>query len=172
MFMLEKRFFILLVLLLSTGFLNVNAERGEDMKLTSPEFKNNEYLPKKFTCDGDETNPALTIENIPDNAKSLALIIDDPDAPAGTFAHWVVFDIPVSNTISENSVPGIQGVNTSGTNSYASPCPPRGTHRYFFKVYALDAMLNLEEGITKEGLEAAMKGHILAQAELIGLYKR
>jgi hypothetical protein len=171
--MLQKKFLILTVVLLSIICLKANAqEGGEDMKLTSPEFKNNEYLPKKFTCDGNEINPALAIENIPDNAKSLALIVDDPDAPAGTFIHWVVFDIPVSTTISENSVPGKEGMNTTGTNSYVSPCPPSGTHRYFFKLYALGTMLNLKEGITKEQLESAMEGYILAQAELIGLYKR
>lgn len=142
------------------------------MKITCPDFKNNEYLPKKFTCDGTQVNPALTIENIPGNAKSLALIVDDPDAPSGTFVHWVVFDIPVTDTIDENSIPGKQGVNTTGELNYVGPCPPSGTHRYFFKLYALDAMLNLKEGITKQELEAAMKGRILAQAELIGLYKR
>lgn len=170
--MAQKKFFVLLVFMLSAICLKVNAEGGMDMKLTSPEFKNNEYMPARFTCDGDEINPGLKIENIPDNTKSLALIIDDPDAPLGTFVHWVVFDIPVSTTIGENSIPGKQGENTTGANSYASPCPPRGTHRYFFKLYALDTMLNLEEGITKQELESAMKEHILAQSELIGLYKR
>ena len=164
--------FILLVFILSVICLKVNAEGGKDMKLTSPEFKNNEYLPARFTCDGQEINPPFAIENIPDNTQSLALIVDDPDAPSGTFVHWVVFNIQVSTTIGENSIPGKQGVNTSGTNSYVSPCPPRGTHRYFFKLYALDTILNLKEGISKQQLEAAMKNHILAQAELIGLYKR
>ncbi|MFA6281792.1 MAG: YbhB/YbcL family Raf kinase inhibitor-like protein [Candidatus Omnitrophota bacterium] len=142
------------------------------MRITCPDFKNNECLPKKFTCDGAKINPALTIENVPEAAKSLALIVDDPDAPAGTFIHWVVFDIPITNAIDENSIPGKQGINTAGELNYVSPCPPHGTHRYFFKLYALDTMLNLKEGITKEELESAIKNHILAQAELIGLYKR
>ncbi len=142
------------------------------MKLSSPAFKNNEYMPKKFSCDGSNINPALTIDNIPANAQSLALIVDDPDAPAGTWVHWVLFDIPITDSIGEDSVPGKQGITTSGAQSYEGPCPPRGTHRYFFKLYALDTQLNLEKGITKQQLEAAMEGHVLAQAELIGLYKR
>jgi len=170
--MKRKVFLILTVLLVSFIPLKVNGEGGVLMKLTSPDFKNNEYMPKKFTCDGQEMNPGLSIENIPDNAKSLALIMDDPDAPAGTWIHWVVFDIPIVNKIGENSIPGKQGVNTSGDKAYGSPCPPSGAHRYFFKVYALDSMLNLKEGITKAELEKAMEEHILGKAELIGLYKR
>ncbi len=140
---MRKIIFILAGLFISVNIPIVNAEGGATMKLSSPEFKNNGYIPKKFTCDGDEYSPPLIIENIPDRAKSLALIVDDPDAPMGTWVHWVVFDIPITNNIEENSVPGKQGVNTSGDNSYGSPCPPSGTHRYFFKIYALDAMLNL-----------------------------
>lgn len=142
------------------------------MKITSPEFKNNEFMPEKFTCRGEGVNPALIIDDIPKGAKSLALIADDPDAPSGIFVHWVVYDIPVVNRIEENSVPGKQGINTSGGKDYVSPCPPYGTHRYFFKVYALDGMLNLSEGISKKDLERAMQGHILGRAELIGLVKK
>jgi len=98
--------------------------------------------------------------------------VDDPDAPSGLWVHWVVFDIPVTDRIEENSVPGKQGVNTAGNKIYHGPYPPSGTHRYFFKAYALDTVLNLNEGITKAVLEKAMQGHILAKAELIGLYKR
>ena len=139
------------------------------MKIISPEFKNNEYLPDNFTCHGKGASPALNIEEIPAAAKSLALIVDDPDAPMGTFVHWVLFDLPVVSEIAEGSVPGKQGVNTSGRKNYVSPCPPSGTHRYFFKLYALDTMLNLAEGISKAALEKAMQGHILDKAELIGL---
>jgi len=142
------------------------------MKVASPEFKNSAYMPQRFSCDGDGVNPALDIEGIPREAKSLALIVDDPDAPIGTYVHWVVFDIPVIARIEENSVPGKQGINTSGRNDYVSPCPPKGTHRYFFKIYALDTMLNLEENISKGALEKAMQGHILGQAQTIGLCKR
>jgi Raf kinase inhibitor-like YbhB/YbcL family protein len=147
-------------------------EGGRDMKLTSPEFEHNQFIPRKFTCEGDDVNPALIIEDVPKEAKSLALIIDDPDASMGTWVHWVVFDIPVKNRIEENNIPGKQGINNAGHKNYHGPCPPSGVHRYFFKLYALDTLLNLKEGISKGGLEKAMQGHILAEAELIGLYKR
>jgi len=142
------------------------------MKLTSSEFENNKPLPAKFTCEGAGVNPALIIEDISQQAQSLALIIDDPDAPRGTFVHWVVFNIPVVSRIEENSIPGKQGINDSGESTYCGPCPPSGTHRYFFKIYALDCALNLKEGITKQDLEKAMQGHILGNAELVALYKR
>ncbi|MFH0791401.1 MAG: YbhB/YbcL family Raf kinase inhibitor-like protein [Candidatus Omnitrophota bacterium] len=145
---------------------------GVNMELTSPEFKHNEFIPAKFTCEGSDINPSLVINGIPEGAKSLALIVDDPDAPMGTWVHWVIYDIPVISTIKENSVPGKQGNNNSGKQVYHGPCPPSGTHRYFFKIYALDTKLNLNEGVSKGALEKAMKGHILGQAELIGLYKR
>ncbi len=142
------------------------------MKIKSSAFQHNQLMPGKFTCDGENINPALVIENIPDGTKSLALIMDDPDAVSGTFVHWVVFDMPVISEIKENSVPGKQGNNTAGRKQYYGPCPPSGTHRYFFKVYALDTMLNLNEAVTKAQLEQAMENHILTKAELIGLYKR
>jgi len=157
-------------------FLVAGPIRGEDggrgMKITSPDFKHNEYIPEKFTCEGGDTNPALTIEGIPSGAKSLALIMDDPDAPVGVWVHWVVFDIPPISKIGENSVPGKLGINNSGNRAYHGPCPPSGTHRYFFKLYALDDLLNLREGVSKGQLEKAMEGHILDKAELIGLYKK
>ena len=142
------------------------------MKLTTPEFKNNGLMPKKFTCEGDDINPALIIEGAPSNTKSLALIMDDPDAPVGTWVHWVVFNIPVTGAIEENGIPGTQGSNNSGRPAYHGPCPPSGTHRYFFKIYALDKELDLPAGTSKGQLEKAMQGHILDKAELVGLYKR
>ena len=142
------------------------------MELKTPEFKNNEYIPKKFTYRGGNVNPALIIYDIPAGAKSIALICDDPDAPGKDWVHWVVFNIPVTAKIEENSAPGKQGVNDFGRNGYDGPCPPFGTHRYIFKIYALDTELDLEEGISKADLERAMEGHILARAELIGLYKK
>jgi hypothetical protein len=142
------------------------------MEITSPAFQNDQLMPSKFTCEGENINPALTIENIPEGSKSLALIIDDPDAVSGTFVHWVVFDIPVISKIEEDSVPGKQGNNSAGRSQYHGPCPPSGTHRYFFKIYALDTMLNLEEGTTKAQLEKAIQAHVLDKAELVGLYKR
>jgi len=142
------------------------------MKIASPEFKNNQPIPDRFTCEGADINPALVIEGIPAAAKSLALIVDDPDAPMGTWVHWVVFNIPVISRIEENSVVGTQGINDSGGINYHGPCPPSGTHRYYFKIYALDTLLNLKEGISKKELEKAMQGHILDKAELCGLYSR
>ena len=147
--------------------------KGETMKFSSPVFKNNQTIPSKFTCEGDDINPPLTISDIPPDAKSLALIVDDPDAPMGTWVHWVVFNIPATiQEINENSIPGREGVNDFDHSSYGGPCPPSGEHRYFFKLYALDKKLILADGVTKNDLEEAMKGHILSKAELVGLYKK
>lgn len=142
------------------------------MKLSSPAFENNQSIPAKYTCQGDDINPPLAIEDIPEGTKGLALIVDDPDAPRGSWVHWVVFDIPVVSSIEEDSIPGKLGITDSGRRDYHGPCPSSGTHRYFFKIYALDTMLNLTEGITKKDLEAKMQGHILDKAEIIGLYKK
>ncbi|RCV64959.1 hypothetical protein C5S53_06325 [Methanophagales archaeon] len=142
------------------------------MEVRSPEFENSNHIPRKFTCEGDDFNPTLMIDDIPSGAKSLALIVDDPDAPMGTWVHWVSFNIPVISQIDEDSIPGKQGLNDFGRKEYGGPCPPSGTHRYFFKLYALDTVLNLNEGISKEALEDAVEGHILDKAELIGLYKK
>ena len=144
------------------------------MKLTSPAFQNNGMMPSEFTCDGSDLSPQLIISEIPPNAKSLVLIMDDPDAPVGTWDHWVVFNIPTSTKeISKGTEPkGTAGRNSWGRTGYGGPCPPSGTHRYFFKLYALDTELNLPEGTTKKDLERAMQGRILAQAQLMGTYKR
>jgi len=142
------------------------------MKITSPEFENGGFIPKKFTCEGQDFNPALIIEGLPEDTKSLALIMDDPDAPMGTWVHWVVFDMPVVSRIEEDSIPGKLGITNSGRRDYHGPCPPSGTHHYFFKIYALDTVLNLNEGISKGALEKAMQPHILDKAQIIGLYKR
>ncbi|MFA5164177.1 MAG: YbhB/YbcL family Raf kinase inhibitor-like protein [Candidatus Omnitrophota bacterium] len=142
------------------------------MKLTSPDFADNGVLPAKFTVDGQEINPELDIEGIPDGTKSLVLIMEDPDAPGGTFTHWVVYDIPVETKIREDSIPGNQGLNTAGELDYVSPMPPSGTHRYIFKVYAIDRKLGLPEGAKRRDVEQAMQGHVLGQAELTGRYKR
>jgi Raf kinase inhibitor-like YbhB/YbcL family protein len=149
----------------------VNAQEGM-MKITSPAFDHNTMIPKKYTCQGKDVSPPLAISGIPEGTVSLALINDDPDAPMGTWDHWVIWNIKPVEEILENTAPGIQGRNSGGTNDYGGPCPPSGTHRYFFKLYALDSTLELKEGATKAKLETAMKGHILAQAELIGLYKK
>lgn len=142
------------------------------MVITSPVFKNNEMIPRKYTCDGADVNPTLNIRGMPRKAESLVLIVDDPDAPMGTWDHWIVWNIPPEERIEENSVPGIEGLNDFRKRSYGGPCPPSGTHRYFFRVYALDAMLDLKPNSRKRDVERAMRGHILAQGEIIGLYRR
>lgn len=144
------------------------------MKLTSSAFTHNGSIPSEYTCDGSDLSPPLSISDVPANAKSLVLISDDPDAPVGTWDHWVVFNIPASiKEISKGKEPqGTAGKNSWGRTGYGGPCPPSGTHRYFFKLYALDTMLNLPAGSTKKQIEAAMEGHILAKTELLGLYKR
>ncbi len=143
-----------------------------EFRIKSSAFEDNTMIPSKYTCDGENINPELIIENIPQGAKSLALIVDDPDAPMGTWDHWIVWNIPLLNKIGENSVPGIQGLNSWGRNDYGGPCPPSGTHRYFFKLYALDTDLDLDQNSTKSELEKAMSPHIIAKTQIIGLYKR
>jgi Raf kinase inhibitor-like YbhB/YbcL family protein len=143
--------------------------------ITSPAFKTGDFIPAKFTCDGEDVNPSLVIGNVPPETKSLALIMDDPDAPSGMWVHWVLWNIdPKTTEISEDSVPaGAKlGVNDFRQTPYGGPCPPSGTHRYFFKLYALDAKLELSASTNKAALEKAMKGHILVKTELMGRYKR
>ena len=145
----------------------------KELTIESPAFEHGKLIPRKYSCDGQDINPPLTIEGIPKEAKTLALVIDDPDAPGGTFDHWVVWNIsPFTTKISEHSVPGIEGLNSARKQGYTGPCPPSGSHRYFFKVYALDTELNLGVKTTKRDLEKAMQGHIVAKGELIGLYHR
>ena len=142
------------------------------MKITSPSFTHKEMMPKKFTCQGEDVNPALIIEDIPKMTKSLVLIVDDPDAPAGVWIHWVVYNIPITGRIEENSIPGKQGINSFQKTGYGGPCPPSGTHRYYFRMYALDIDLDLEEGISLDRLKEEMKDHILTEAQIVGLYKK
>ncbi len=145
-----------------------------EMKLTSSAFTHNGNIPSEFTCDGSDLSPPLSISDVPATAKSLVLISDDPDAPVGTWDHWVVFNIPAeTRDIQKGREPqGTPGKNSWGRIGYGGPCPPSGTHRYFFKLYALDTMLNLPENSNKKQIESAMQNHILAKAELMGLYKR
>lgn len=131
------------------------------MKISSSAFGNNEYIPSKYTCDGENINPSLEFSGVPDS-QSLVLIMDDPDAPMGTWVHWIIWNIDSKTTgIKENSVPigAIQGKNSSATNKYIGPCPPSGTHRYFFKLYSLDVKLDLAPDTDKAGLEKAIQGH-------------
>ena len=146
-----------------------------ELKISSSVFENNGSIPKKYTCDGTDVSPPLKIENVPSEAKSLALIVDDPDAPMGTWVHWVLWNIPPeTKEVKEGSVPegSQQGMNDFRKQNYGGPCPPSGTHRYLFKLYALDSLLNLNPRSTKADVEKAMKGHILSQAQVVGLYKR
>ncbi len=142
------------------------------MKITSPAFAHNAMIPKKYTCQGKDISPPLAISDIPEGTVSLALILDDPDAPRRTWDHWIIWNIKPTREIKEDSTPGTQGKNSWGRHDYGGPCPPSGTHRYFFKLYAIDNEMDLPAGATKAELEAAMKGHILEQAELIGLYQK
>lgn len=148
---------------------------GNFMKLTSDAFKHNGRLPSKYTCDGANISPPLRWEDVPTNAKSLVLIVEDPDAVSRVWTHWVVFNIPVTETSCWEGFPpknSLQGLNDSRIVGYEGPCPPNGTHRYFFKLYALDDMLSLQRGCGKKQVEDAMKPHIIEKTELIGTYVR
>ncbi|MEW6468894.1 MAG: YbhB/YbcL family Raf kinase inhibitor-like protein [Bacteroidota bacterium] len=142
------------------------------LEISSPAFDRGGMIPSKYTCDGINISPPLTIGKIPAEAKSLVLVMQDPDAVSGTFDHWLMWNIPPLEGIEENSAPGVQGKNTAGTNGYTGPCPPSGTHHYYFKIYALDRLLDLEKGAGKSELQEAMKGHIVAWGELMGIYKK
>jgi len=144
------------------------------LKLTSPAFPNNSTIPDKYTCQGEDISPSLNISGIPENATSLALIVDDPDASGKTWVHWVMWNIPLVSEIDGNNPPksAVQGVNDFGNRGYGGPCPPSGTHRYMFKLYALDTLLNLGSNSRKADMEKAMNGHILDQTVLVGLYKK
>jgi len=144
------------------------------MKITSSVFQEGASIPSKFTCDGSDTSPPLQIAEVPAGAKSLALIVDDPDAPSGLFTHWIVWNIsPQTHAIAEGSAPkGVHGGNDFGKSGYGGPCPPSGTHRYYFKIFALDRELNLPSGAKRHELDAAMKEHVIGQGELMGRYSR
>ena len=160
---------------MSNATLNKEATRAIDykhLKVSSPVFKENEMIPAKYTCDGVNVSIPLNIKHIPEEAKCLTLIVDDPDAPIAAWVHWVVWNIPVTQHIKENEVHGTEGINDFQQHNYGGPCPPTGTHRYFFKVYALDALLDLPANTKKLQLEKAMSEHIIAFGELIGLYNR
>ena len=144
----------------------------KELNITSTAFKDGEMIPVKYTCDGKNISPPLDIKNIPEEAKSLALIVDDPDAPINTWVHWIAWNIPVTHHLREDEVHGTEGINDFQQYHYGGPCPPSGTHRYFFKVYALDDLLELPPDTKKLQLEKAMSEHIIAFGELIGLYKR
>lgn len=150
------------------------------LTITSSAFDDGEMIPRRYTCDGDDLSPPLTWSDVPDDVRSLALICDDPDAPMGTFVHWVLFNLPAdarqlpegvaAQASLENGA--LQGNNDFGNIGYGGPCPPGGTHRYKFKLYALDQPLDLQSGAKKSDLLEAMEGHVLADAQLMGKYSR
>jgi Raf kinase inhibitor-like YbhB/YbcL family protein len=150
------------------------AAGGATMKITSSAFHEGANIPSKFTCDGSDTSPPLQIAGVPSGAKSLVLIVDDPDAPSGLFTHWLVWNIPPqTGSIAEGSAPqGVQGANDFGKSGYRGPCPPPGTHRYSFKIFALDRELELRSVAKRSQVDAAMKGHVIAQGELVGRYAK
>jgi hypothetical protein len=149
--------------------------KAEQLKISSPAFENNGEIPGKYTCDGVNVNPPLKIENVPSEIKSLGLVFDDIDAPRGTYVHWILWNIgPSVKEIKENSVPegAVQGMNDFKKRHYGGPCPPGRAHKYVFRIYALDTLLNLSQNSTKKDLEKAMEGHIISRAQLMGVYKR
>ncbi len=150
------------------------------MRLSSSAFEDGGYIPPKYTCDGEDVSIPLEFDDIPEEAQSLALIMDDPDAPGGTFVHWIVYNIPPMPGVLPEAVPnepylseGIrQGVNSFGKIGYGGPCPPGGAHRYMFKLYAVDMPFDLEAGLSKHELLSAMDGHLISGAGLMGIYER
>jgi Raf kinase inhibitor-like YbhB/YbcL family protein len=162
-------------IIFSTGGWGKEVRKMERLTVTSAAFSEGTAIATKYTCDGDDVNPPLAIGVTPAGARSLALIMDDPDAPVGTWVHWVAWNIPAqTREIPENGMPAgaQQGLNSWKRNDYGGPCPPSGTHRYFFKLYALDTALTLAPSATKKDLEHAMEGHVLAAGQLMGTYKR
>jgi Raf kinase inhibitor-like YbhB/YbcL family protein len=174
--------FIVLCLWQSKDGSRSEAKGGKKMqiKVTSTAFEEGGMIPKRYTCDGTDVSPPLAWTSVPEGTKSIALICDDPDAPMGTWVHWVLFNLPADVKELAESVPSekklgngaIQGTNDFRKIGYGGPCPPGGTHRYYFKLYALDTELNLQAGATKRELLKAMKGHILAEGQLMGKYRR
>ena len=145
------------------------------MKLSSPDFKEGENIPERFTCDGKDVSPTLQIEGVPKEAKSLVVIVEDRDAPDGNFTHWLLWNIaPNLTEIVGNKPPpsAVQGVNDFGKKKYSGPCPPPGTHRYYFKLYALDTTLNFPPKSKRKTVDSAIKGHIIVEATLMGKYAR
>ena len=171
---------IMLILLLFSAIIVGQQPKPKEvaMKITSSAFSDGALIPIKYTCDGDDISPPLVWSDIPENTASFVLINDDPDAPVGTWDHWILFNLDGKTTeLAENvdlsKLAGVQlGHNSWRRNDYGGPCPPYGTHRYFFKLYALDMKLDLPASSSKQDIEKAMTGHILAEAELLGRYKR
>ncbi|MCX7909081.1 MAG: YbhB/YbcL family Raf kinase inhibitor-like protein [Ignavibacteria bacterium] len=168
------------IIIYSLLFVFLLGGKEMDIKIFSSAFEHEGFIPTKYTCDGENISPALSWKNIPSGTKSIAIINDDPDAPMGTWVHWVIYNISATATgLPENIKPmeklsdgTLQGRNSWGKIGYGGPCPPSGVHRYFFKIYALDVVLDLKPGASKEELLKAMKGHILAEGQFYGKYSR
>lgn len=156
------------------------SQNAKEIKLTSTAFKEGEPIPRQYTCNGVNVSPPLEWSGVPKSARTLVIIADDPDAPSGTWVHWVLYNLPADNIGMVENLPatdelragGFQGKNDFGKTGYGGPCPPSGTHRYFFKIYALDSELPLKAGATKAEVEKAMEGHVVAQGQLMGTYRK
>lgn len=154
--------------------------KTDTLNVKSGSFTNNEFIPSKYCCDAENISPSLEWSGGPVSTKTYALICDDPDAPSKVWVHWIIFNIPSTVTKLDEDIPSgentsdsiLQGTNDSGNMGYSGPCPPSGTHHYRFTIYALDCSLSLKAGVSRDNVDAAMKNHILAQGEIIGLYKR
>jgi hypothetical protein len=170
-----KTFLILAITVFGVAVAGVVVAPKESMKITSSDFVSGGPIPARFTCEGENKSPSLRIEGAPATTQSLALILDDPDAPSGTFTHWVVWNIaPTTKEFPMGAAPSgaVQGLNNFGKSGYGGPCPPSGQHRYYFRVYALDVEVKLAAGASREALEKAMHGHVLAQGTLMGTYRK
>ena len=166
---------VLVAVSLFSGAMAQETSKTGVLKISSPAFEKDAQIPSKYGCAGENVNPSLRIDHVPQGTKSLALIFDDKDAPGGSYVHWILWNIPPgTKVIKENSVPeeAVQGKNDFKKNSYGGPCPPTRPHRYLFNLYALDVRLNLGPTSSKAALEKEMQGHILGQAQLTGTYKR
>jgi len=181
--MYHKHVTLLMIFIVFCLVIQTVAFGGEDMTITikSSAFEPHGRIPSKYTCDGEDLSPPLDWSGVPARARSLVLICDDPDAPMGTWVHWVLYNVPASTSALDEGVlsdallsnGAIHGMTDFRRLGYGGPCPPAGTtHRYFFKIYALDTVLALEPGLSKGDIEKAMDGHILASGELVGIYKR
>lgn len=142
------------------------------MKITIPAFDHEKDIPAKYTCNGENVNPAIKIEDIPEEAKCLAVVVEDPDAPGGTFYHWVMWNVPLQNEIKENSSPGIEGIHGFKKRGYTGPCPPSGTHRYYFKVFGLDEMLDIDTSTTGDQFLEMIENKIVGFDEWMGSYSK
>ncbi len=186
--MIKSKWILFILPILAFIFHDIKSGVHADIKggtemaitITSSAFSDGGMIPKGYTCDGANISPPLTWSGVPTDSKSLALIVDDPDAPMGTWVHWVLFNIPANISELSHTVPSTKvlengakhGINDFGRFDYGGPCPPGGTHRYYFKLYALDTELTQEPGLTKDELLKAMQGHILTEGQLMGRYAR